>query len=178
MKDSLRYPIGEFRKPESASAAEINGWIDDIAQFPASMHAAVEGLTDQQLDTPYRPDGWTIRQVVNHCADSHMNCLTRMKLALTEDMPVIKPYLEARWAELADTKTMPVGPALAMLDGVHARLATLLRSMTMQDFNRGFVHPERGDTLYLYQNLSLYSWHCHHHLAHITRLKDRMGWNG
>ena len=149
--------------------------IDAIAAAPAKLRAAVAGLTDVQLDTPYRPDGWTVRQVVHHVPDSHMNAYVRFKLALTEDEPTIKPYDEARWAELADTRDTPVESSLALLDRLHDRWVRLLRSMSADDFARRLRHPEMG-VQRLDQVLALYDWHGRHHVGHVASLRERMGW--
>ena len=174
--EELKFPIGQFVKPEKIKTEISKAYITDIATFPERLKKEVEQLTDLQLDTPYRTDGWTIRQVINHCADSHMNSLTRFKLALTEDKPIIKPYYEERWAELAYSKTMPIGPALNMLDGIHQRWTVLLNNLTNEQLERSFIHPERGKEFRLDENIGIYAWHCNHHLAHITTLKSRMGW--
>jgi hypothetical protein len=175
--EQLKYPLGKFKMPADFTSASINTFISDIEGFPSLLRKEVETLNDEQLDTPYRPEGWTIRQVVNHCADSHMNSLTRFKLALTENNPTIKPYLEERWAELADSKTMPVQPALNMLEGLHTRWVVLLKSMTSSDFEKTFIHPQSGRIFKLNQTLALYTWHCKHHLAHITTIKKSKNWD-
>jgi len=172
----LRFPIGKFKKPEDFSAQVIQQFIADIEAFPEKLKKEVLHLSDEQLDTPYRPEGWTIRQVVHHCADSHMNSIVRFKLALTEDKPVIKPYEENKWAELTDAK-MPVLSALILLEGVHQKWVFLLKSMSESDFKRTFVHPQHGRELALDVNTAIYAWHCHHHLAHITELKKSKNWN-
>ncbi len=174
--DNLKYPIGKFQKPDTLTKDIVNKFIDDIEIFPKRLKREVENLSNEQLDTPYRPDGWTIRQVVNHCADSHMNSLIRFKLALTEDKPTIKPYYEERWAELADSKNMPIEPALKMLEGIHERWTVLLRSLTETELSRIFIHPEHGKEFRLDENIGVYAWHCNHHLAHITTLKTNKGW--
>ena|ERR1700690_321532 len=171
----LRYPIGKFERPASLTDAERRAAIQQIEEAPARLRAAVAGLTDQQLDTPYRPGGWTIRQTIHHVADSHMNAFSRFKLALTEDVPTIKPYLEARWAELADSKT-PIAPSLAILEGLHQRWTVLLQSLAPADWSREFLHPEHNRKISLDQTLSLYSWHSRHHTAHITSLRERNSW--
>ena len=149
--------------------------IGTIADLPAAIGAAIRGLNDEQLDTRYRPDGWTVRQTVHHIADSHTNSLTRFKLALTEDTtPTIKPYFEDRWAELGDSK-LHLGPSLDIISGVHSRWTALLNSMSEEQFAMSFIHPETGEWS-LEQALALYAWHSRHHTAHITRLRDRMGW--
>ncbi len=172
----LSFPIGRFEKPKEITPDILRSYISDISTFPERIRKAVEHLSEEQLDTPYRPDGWTIRQVVNHCADSHMNSLTRLKLALTEDNPTIKPYYEDRWAALPDSKDMPIEPALKMLEGIHERWTVLLNSMTKVQLERTFIHPEHGKAFRLDENIGSYAWHCNHHLAHITTLESRMGW--
>jgi uncharacterized damage-inducible protein DinB len=168
----LSYPIGKF-DPAAFSSREEN--IGAIADLSAKVRAAIEGLTDEQLDTPYRPEGWTLRQTVHHIADSHINSLCRFKLALTEDeTPTIRPYYEDRWAELADSK-LPVDISIAIIDGVHARWAELLRNMTDTDYEREFKHPETGNWT-LEKVLGLYAWHSRHHTAHITSTRERNGW--
>jgi hypothetical protein len=170
----LRYPVGRFSftSADEKSRAES---ITVVADLPARMRAAVEGLSDPQLDTRYRPDGWTVRQVVHHVPDSHMNAFIRFKFALTEDAPRIKPYDEAKWAELPDGRSGPLAPSLQILEGLHARWALLLRAMGPRDFARQLEHPEHG-MLSLDRMLALYAWHCRHHVAHITELKRREGW--
>jgi len=171
----LRYPIGKFRFPESVSARELAIFMHQIAEAPARLRAAIDGLSDAQLDTPYRPGGWTVRQVAHHVPDSHMNSYVRFRLALTEDQPVIKPYDEACWAELTDARTMPVEPSLVLLESLHARWVPLLHSLSDADWKRSFRHPELGPVR-LDQNAALYAWHGRHHVAHITALGERMGW--
>lgn len=172
----LKYPIGHFEKTEHITRGHIARWIDEISTFPDRLKFAVENLSDAQLDTPYRPEGWTVRQVVHHCADSHANSIIRFKLALTEDTPVIKPYFEDRWAELEDSRTMPIESALYMLQGIHKRWTVLLRSLTEEQLSRTFIHPEQGKSFRLDENIGVYAWHGNHHLAHITGLKEREGW--
>ncbi|MFZ1321767.1 MAG: bacillithiol transferase BstA [Ignavibacteria bacterium] len=176
MDYNLRYPIGEFQKPEVITDKILNDYISVIENFPAKIRVETEHLTDSQLDTQYRPEGWTIRQVVNHCADSHMNSLMRFKLALTEVEPAIRPYFEDRWAELADSKSISIEPALKMLEGIHLRWTVLLKSLTKQQLNKNFIHPEHGKNFRLDENIGIYAWHCDHHLAHITSLKKKMKW--
>lgn len=175
MTVDLRYPIGVFVWPESVSGADRRRWIEDIAQTPVRLRAAVHGLADGQLDTPYRPQGWTVRQVVHHLPDSHMNCYTRFKLALTEENPAIKAYDEDLWARLADTQETPVETSLALTDALHARWTILLRSLTEAQWKRTFHHPQHG-AVTLERNLALYAWHGRHHVAHITSLRERSGW--
>ena len=173
--EDLRYPVGNFQFPAAVSSQELATFIDHIAATPARMRAAIAGLSDSQLDTPYRPGGWTVRQLAHHVPDSHMNSYLRFRLALTEDEPVIKPYDEARWAELSDAHSMPVEPSLALLESLHARWVPLLRSLSDAEWKRSFRHPELGPVS-LEQNAALYAWHGRHHVAHITSLRERMGW--
>ena len=172
----LRYPIGRFNKPTTFSSEEKQIWINRISTFPARLHKGVISLTNEQLDTSYRPDGWTIRQVIHHSADSHMNSFIRFKLALTEDKPTIKPYYEERWAELADSKTMPIEASLELLTVLHYRWVVLLNSLSDEELKKVFIHPEHGTEISLYTNTANYAWHGDHHLAHITGLKERKGW--
>lgn len=174
--ENLRFPIGHFEKPIEITKDILSGYISDISSFPNRLRVAVENLSDVQLDTPYREEGWTLRQVVHHCADSHMNSLIRFKLALTEEKPVIKPYFEERWAELEDSKNMPISSSLKLLDGLHERWTILLNSLSQDDLQRTFIHPEHGKEFRLDENIGVYAWHCNHHLAHITSLKSRKGW--
>jgi hypothetical protein len=176
----LRYPIGKFQwtapPSEDQAAKDRAGYIETLVHLPSQMRAAVQALRPQQLDTPYRPEGWTVRQVVHHVPDSHMNAYIRFKLALTEEQPPIKPYDEAAWAKLPDTGATPVEISLQLLDSLHTRWAELLRAMRPSDFERTLSHPERG-VLTLDHMLAMYAWHSKHHLAHITSLRERMGWN-
>jgi uncharacterized damage-inducible protein DinB len=171
----LRYPIGNFTTKPELTEAERTVLIDQIALAPGKLRDAVVGLTSSQLDTPYRPGGWTVRQVIHHVADSHINAYIRLRLALTESEPLIKPYEEARWAELKDAHTFPIDVSLNLLESLHQRWTGLMRSLPASDFNRTFRHPEMG-RLNLNQLLGLYSWHGRHHTAHVTSLKERMGW--
>jgi DinB superfamily len=171
----LRYPVGQFRFPKSVSAEDLARFIEQIADTPARMRAAIAGLADDQLDTPYRPGGWTVRQLAHHVPDSHINSYVRFRLALTEDEPVIKPYEESRWAELPDARTLPVEMSLALLENLHARWVPLLRSLSGADWKQSFRHPELG-LVSLENNAALYAWHGRHHVAHITALRERMGW--
>jgi DinB family protein len=174
----LRYPIGRFERPASLDDEGRRQAITAIAETPARLRAAVAGLTPEQLDTPYRPGGWTVRQVVHHLPDSHLNAYVRCKLALTEETPTIKPYLEDRWAELVDSRLTPVAVSLALLDALHERWVVLLRSLAAADFARTFRHPEHGSTPDLDWLVALYAWHGRHHVAHVTGLRERMGWGG
>jgi uncharacterized damage-inducible protein DinB len=170
---NLRYPIGEFNKDFEMTPELRSEFIDTIAACPAGVRKAVEGLSDAQLDTPYRPGGWTVRQTVHHIPDSHLNSYCRFKLALTEDVPTIRPYYEDRWAELADSK-LPVDVSLDLLDNVHSRWVALLNSLTGEDCARKLRHPESGEwTIDFF--IALYAWHGRHHTAHITSLRERIG---
>ncbi len=172
--EALRYPAGRFQAAGPYGPEERAGQIAELRVLPERLRAAVRGLNDAQLDTPYREGGWTVRQVVHHLADSHANSYVRFKLALTEDWPTVKAYDEAAWARLKDSR-MPIGPSLDLVTGIHGRLVALLESMAEEDFARGFNHPERGRVT-LAENLALYAWHSRHHTAHITGLRGRMGW--
>jgi len=174
VSDDLRYPVGKFDK-SSVDPKRRAEFIQIISDLPDNIEAAVNDLSDEQLDTPYRPDGWTVRQTVHHVADSHINSYVRFKLALTEDQPpTIVPYYEDRWAELGDSN-LPINVSLGIIDGIHQRWAALLNSMTDADFDKIFKHPETGDWT-LEAALALYAWHSRHHTAHITRLREREGW--
>ncbi len=170
----LRYPIGEFRLPASITPATRSEAIEAIAALPAQMRSAVSGLSESQLDTAYRPGGWTVRQVVHHVPDSHVNAYIRLKLALTEDNPTIKPYDQDAFATLADQR-LPIDVSLSMLDALHARWTTVLRALAADQFARPLVHPEIGSITVDYL-VHHYSWHSRHHVAHITRLREREGW--
>lgn len=176
MTEDFRYPVGKFAMPAESTPANLAAWRTDLAELPAKMRAAIAGLSDAQLDTPYRDGGWTVRQTVHHVADSHLNAYCRFRLALTEDTPTIKTYEEARWAELVDAGTSPVAPSLGILDGVHTRLITLIDSLTPAQWQRGFVHPEHGRTMTIAQLAALYSWHSRHHVAQINNLRKRSTW--
>ena len=173
--DELRYPTGRFARPDVLTPDQRRATVETIATTPAQMRAALRGLTDTQLDTPYRPGGWTVRQLVHHVPDSHANAYCRFKLALTEDTPTIKPYDEAAWALLEDSRTTPVETSLTMLDVLHDRWVRLLQAMSPTDFARRLNHPENG-MMNLDQLLALYAWHGPHHVAHITKLREREGW--
>ncbi|MCY8225864.1 YfiT family bacillithiol transferase [Bacillus haynesii] len=175
--DQLKYPIGTFSKPLEADKMEREKWIGDLKQAPASLRSAVAGLNEDQLDTAYRIGGWTVRQVVHHLADSHMNGYIRIKLALTEEAPLIRTFDEQNWAGLADARTLDPDLSLALLNTLHLRWAALFKSLTEADFEKVYVYPGTGEEMKLYQALALYVWHSHHHIAHITALRKRMGWN-
>jgi hypothetical protein len=176
MKDieNLRYPIGRFNPPASSISGIRAAHIETLRQLPERLKAAVAGLNDAQLDMPYREGGWTMRQVVHHVADSHTNGYARFKLALTEDWPTIKPYDQAAWAELADSK-LPIDVSLALVTALHTRWVALLESLAAEDFQKGYMHPVDG-RVNLAKALAIYEWHSRHHTAHICSLRTRMGW--
>jgi hypothetical protein len=175
--EDLRYPVGQFRYEGEPDQRRREQWIGEIAAAPAHLRAAVAGLSSSQLDTPYREKGWTVRQVVHHLPDSHLNAYTRMKLALTEELPTIKPYDEAQWAELPDARLAPIELSLALLESLHLRWVLLLQQLTQVQLRRRFVHPELGKLFELQEALALYAWHGRHHVAHITSLRRRMAWD-
>ena len=172
----LRYPVGKFSWDNPIAESDHALLIATIAETPGALRSAVAGLARDQLETPYRPGGWTVKQVVHHVPDSHLNAYTRFKLALTENEPTIKTYDEAAWAELADSRRVPVEVSLELLDALHLRWVTVLRSMDAADFQRGLGHPEKKGVVTLQQMLGLYAWHGRHHVAHITSLRKREGW--
>lgn len=169
--DALRYPIGPYQANAKPDDAQFQSWLRTIALFPDLLENAVHGLSNEALDTPYRPEGWSIRQVVHHCADSHMNALMRYKLALTEDNPTIRPYLEDRWAKLPDSLSFPIESSLQIVRGVHHRWNQVLSEMSTTDFKRSYFHPEHQRSFELIEVLGLYAWHCRHHLAHIENAR-------
>lgn len=173
--DDLRFPIGRFDPEVQATDGDLAFFIEEIAETPNRLRAAVAGLTAEQLDVPYRPGGWTVRQVVHHLPDSHMNAYVRFKIALTEDWPTVKTYDEAKWAVLEDSFRAPVEFSLTLLESLHARWVVLLRTFRSEDYVRGFHHPELGE-IHLGSLLALYAWHGRHHVAHIASLRERMGW--
>jgi uncharacterized damage-inducible protein DinB len=172
MSHDPRYPLGKWREQPAADPATL---IDQIAAAPANLAAAVKGLNDAQLDTPYREGGWTPRQIVHHVADSHMNAYIRFKLGATEDNPTVKPYNEKLWAETIDGKTLPVSVSLALVENIHTRMVHFLRSLDAPALERSVMHPENGP-MKMTDLLSLYAWHGRHHTAHITGLRQRQGW--
>jgi len=173
-QEDLRYPVGRFRPLATSMPGIRAAHIETLRLLPEHLRSAVAGLNEAQLDTPYRDDGWTVRQVVHHLADSHANSFIRFKLALTEDWPTIKPYDEAAWARLPDSR-LPIDGSLVFIDSLQARWVALLQSMSEEDFHRGFNHPEMGRQS-LAASLALYEWHSRHHVAHITTLRQRMAW--
>lgn len=170
-----RFPIGKFRYDGPPNDEAKQAFLEEIAQTPKKLRAAIQGLSETQLDTEYRPGGWSVRQVVHHVPDSHLNSYVRFKLALTEDDPTIKPYAEDRWAELADSKATPIEVSLTLLESLHDRWVRLLRSLTEEEWKRTFRHPNLGP-MTLEKTLALYAWHGKHHVAHITELRKRMSW--
>lgn len=173
--NDFRYPIGKFHYQGPPNEEQKNTFLNEVAQTPANLRAAIQGLNDSQLDTPYRDGGWTVRQVVHHLPDSHLNSYVRFKLALTEDDPTIKPYAEDRWAELADSKSTPIAVSLTLLDSLHDRWVRLLWSLSAEDWKKTFRHPDMGQ-MTLEKALAMYAWHGKHHVAHITELRKREGW--
>jgi hypothetical protein len=175
MTNDPRYPLGKFSFEGNMTEQQNARCLDDIEQTPARLRAAVSGLNDQQLDTPYRDAGWTVRQVVHHVPDSHMNSYVRFKLALTEDEPTIRPYMENLWAELPEAKSAPIELSLTLLESLHQRWMLALRGIKPEEWKRNLRHPEMG-LLSLEKTLALYAWHGRHHVAHVTSLRERMGW--
>lgn len=174
--DDLRYPIGRFTYAGSLMEDGREACIERIAAAPSRLRLAVKGLTDKQLDTAYRPGGWTVRQVAHHVPDSHLNAYVRFRLALTEPNPTIRPYDEAQWAELPDARSAPIDISLTLLDALHVRWTLLLRQLGTNDWARTYFHPEQRRTVPLDEVLGMYAWHGEHHVAHITRLRERMEW--
>ena len=175
MSEDLSYPIGKFSRPAAPSTAEFNTAVDSLTSQADRLRMAVDGLGDAQLDTPYRPGGWTVRQLTHHLADSHVNMYVRLKLALTEDNPTIKPYDQDEWVKLSDTAEVPVATSLELFDAVQQRALSVLRNTNASDRERTFLHPETGPTR-IDQLAALYAWHGDHHIAHIRNLRTRMGW--
>lgn len=171
----LRFPVGKFAPKPTLSDSERNALIQEIADTPAKLREAVRSLSQEQLDTPYRPGGWTVRQVVHHVPDSHLNSYVRFKLAVTENQPTIKPYEEQLWAELVDAKSSPIEPSLMLLESLHHRWVIFLHALTAADFAKTINHPQNG-IMNLDRLLQLYAWHGRHHVAHITTLRERMSW--
>lgn len=169
--EHLKYPVGRFKLPPEVTMNEIREAVNTIAAFPSTLHETVSQLSAKQIETPYRPEGWTVRQVVHHCADSHMNALIRFKLALTEDQPVIKPYEQAKWASLADNN-LSLDVSLTLLNSVHQRWVAVMEAMEAADWKRSFIHPEYGNEQRLEQAVMLYAWHCRHHGAHVLLVRE------
>ncbi|MCH6198243.1 putative metal-dependent hydrolase [Aquiflexum sp. LQ15W] len=171
--ESLKFPVGRFSAPKEITGQQLEEWVGIIEEFPALLRAATDKLSEEQLDTPYRPEGWTVRQVVHHCADSHMNSFIRFKLALTEDHPTIKPYHEDLWAELADAKNLPIESSLKILEGLHHRWVVLIKSLSEADLQKNFFHPANKKTSTLATTIALYAWHSSHHLGHVKLVSER-----
>lgn len=174
--EALRYPIGHFTRPERMNSLLLRDWIAQIEALPVNLRDLVTPMSEEQLETPYRPGGWTVRQVVHHLADSHHHSYTRFKWALTEDRPLIKPYFEKEWADLADARTGPLDLSLNHLEAVHAKLVFMLNGFTKADWQKTFLHPEGNKEITLEENTGRYAWHGNHHLAHIQGLAERMNW--
>jgi hypothetical protein len=174
--EHLKYPIGKYEKPEGYTPKLIEQWIAILAALPSWLDTCIENLDEHQLHTPYRDDGWTVQQLVHHIADSHMNAYIRLKLALTEDNPIIKPYSESAWAELPDTKVVPVNMSVTLLHALHRRMVTLLQQIPPADWERTYFHPEHNRNFPIWEVAAMYAWHSKHHVAHITRLRERMNW--
>ncbi|WP_312207872.1 YfiT family bacillithiol transferase [Epilithonimonas hominis] len=169
--EQLKYPAGKFVKPESITKEIIDSAISEIENFPSFVKFEIQNLEEKDLQLRYRPEGWTITQVVHHCADSHINSYMRFKLALTENVPTIKPYEESLWAELPDNNLSPF-VSLKLLDALHEKWVYILKSLSEEDLNKEFIHPEQSEKISLKENISIYSWHCRHHLAHIRQAKE------
>ena len=176
MLEKLKYPIGKPTIPSIITEKLVNEWISTIEHFPAKLEKLVEHLTDEQLDTPYRENGWTIRQVIHHCADSHHNSYTRFKWTLTEDKPVIKAYYEDRWAELFDSRSAPILLSINVLKALHNKWVYLLKGLSTTDLQKEFIHPEGNESITLSENIGIYAWHCNHHFAHIYNLLKTRKW--
>lgn len=175
--EQLKYPIGRYTKPTAATPDLMKEWMGVLQALPMWMDACIENLDEAQLLVPYREGGWNIQQVVHHVADSHMNAYIRLKLALTEDNPTIKPYAEAEWAKLPDTDLVPVNISVTMLHALHRRMVTLLQNMQPADWERTYYHPDHQRSFPLWEMIALYAWHSRHHTAHIRNLRMRMNWN-
>lgn len=174
--EELKYPIGKSNIPENITKKNIEDWISVLERFPQELEYLVRELSDNQLDTQYREDGWTIRQVIHHCYDSHHNSYTRFKWALTEDQPLIKVYFEERWAELHDSKSGPIFLTIDALKALHSKWVYLLRGLTDEQLEKSFIHPDGNEKVTLKENIGIYEWHCQHHYAHIQRLMKRKNW--
>lgn len=169
--EKLKYPIGKFNAPNEYSSEYISDKIREIAALPEKLRNETFDLNEEQLDTPYRPDGWTVRQVIHHCAESHMNCYIRLKWALTENNPIIKPYDEKLWSEMPDSLSMPIAPTLSLLEGLHFRLSYIMKNLSENDLEKSFIHPENNSEYRIKQIIGMYAWHGNHHLARGLALK-------
>ncbi|SNR31985.1 YfiT family bacillithiol transferase [Lutibacter flavus] len=176
MLEKLKYPIGKPVIPSIITKNELTEWINTLENFPLKLEALVKNLTKDQLDTQYRESGWTIRQVIHHCADSHQNSYIRFKYTLTEDKPIIKAYYEDRWAELFDTKSAPINLSLNMLKALHAKWVYLLNGLKPEELKKEFIHPDGNELVSLETNIGIYAWHCNHHFAHIYNLMKTKQW--
>ncbi len=174
--EHLQYPIGRYKKPEACSPALMDEWIKVLEVLPSWMDACIENLDNEQLQTPYREGGWTIQQVVHHVADSHMNAYIRLKLALTEDNPTVKPYDEKAWAEMSDTQLVPVNISTTMLHTLHRRMVVVLKNMNTGEWDHTYYHPEHKRNISVWEMVALYAWHSRHHMEHIKQLRQRMNW--
>lgn len=171
----LRFPIGRFEQDSQPTRSKHKGWIDHIGRVPGELRSLVQDLSERQLDTPYRPEGWTVRQIVHHLADSHLNAYMRTKLSLTEEAPTIKLYDQTSWAELPDAIDAPIESSMSLLEALHSRWVLALRAMGEENFQRTMIHPEEG-TITISWLVQSYAWHGRHHIAHINALRDKMGW--
>jgi hypothetical protein len=174
--EELKYPIGKFSVEGEITDEQVAQWINGIASLPVKLRDAINGLTDEQLNTPYRPGGWTVKQVVHHIGDSHLNSIIRFKWTITEDKPVIKAYNEKKWAETKDYELYDINDSLDFITMLHKKFVVLLKSFTSEDLNRIFVHPETNKEVILLRNVGIYEWHGRHHTAHITKLRERNSW--
>ena len=174
--EHLKYPIGQVNIPKIISENDIRNWISDIEKFPKKLETLVQQLSEEQLNTPYRDGGWTVKQTIHHCGDSHVHSYIRFKWALTEEQPIIKAYYEDRWAELFDTKDAPIALSLQFIKALHATWVYLLKGLSKEDLDKEFIHPESGANVSLKKNIGLYAWHCNHHYAHIENLLLRNDW--
>ncbi|MEP7146398.1 MAG: YfiT family bacillithiol transferase [bacterium] len=174
--EKLKYPVDRYNPPQTITEENLKSYISDIEKLPENLKNLVSNFSDEKLNTKYRPDGWTVRQVIHHIGDSHMNAIIRFKLALTEDVPIIKPYFEDKWAELGDYKNTPVNVSLSLIESIHKRWIDILKTMEKKDFEKSFFHPEHGKEFSLDEITGMYSWHGKHHYAHIDELRKRMNW--
>lgn len=174
--EHLQYPIGRLEVPSTYTPQQLQEWVAVLEALPSWLDICIENLDEPQLHTPYRPGGWTIQQVIHHIADSHMNAYIRLKLALTENNPIIKPYAESLWAELEDVKTVPVNISVTLLHALHRRWAAQLRNMPHAAWARTYHHPEQNKDISIWQMTAMYAWHSRHHMEHIRGLRERMNW--